>query len=232
MAVNYLIYIVPHSPLLNKDFVPQFANFSQEDSVLLYSTLYLNHKEVLQNFKANVETHLYFDEKDKDNMPVNYSCDGILPQYFNTLESGKYFYKTLKTFPASAFPNIVMIFANSIGIKQSDLLKTMNLLNNDDNNFVIGKSIENKLAFFGFNYFDEKLFKDLSSFNITYEQLLQRINKLDYYLFTLDGFLTVENVNDFRSLYKNLSVKESIEYCNHETHEKFTHLFIEYKELL
>ena len=40
------------------------------------------------------------------------------------------------------------------------------------------------------------------------------------------------DIQDFKTLYKELSKKESLIYCSQNMHEKFTHLFIEYKELL
>jgi hypothetical protein len=56
--------------------------------------------------------------------------------------------------------------------------------------------------------------------------------RFDYFVNVLNGSLFIEDINDFKILYRELSKKESLNYCSQNIHEKFTHLFIEYKELL
>ena len=65
-----------------------------------------------------------------------------------------------------------------------------------------------------------------------YEQFLLEAGKNELFINTLDGFQLIENFNDFNSLYLELSGKESASYCSQESHERFTNLFIEYRDLL
>ena len=127
---------------------------------------------------------------------------------------------------------LLFVMSNSVGITQQLIAKALNLLNNEDNNIVIAASPSGKVVLWGINYYDEKIFAELDSYDFTYDNFLKVIGKSDNFLFTIFGLLTVENLDDFKSVYKVLSTKESIEFCSHEKHELFTQLFIEYKELL
>jgi hypothetical protein len=80
------------------------------------------------------------------------------------------------------------------------------------------------------NFFSESLFAELGSSQLKYDDILCELNKAGCFLFTLSGYLTIENICDFRELYRVLSRKESIEFCCQDIHEQFTHLFIEHKE--
>ena len=232
MALKNLLYIVPRSVLFNIDEVPLFESLPQKDSSFLFAALYLNQNEVAQKLSGTVEVHLGLDEKDRDFLPKVLLNETFQKHFINTSEYLKYYSGLFSSFPQSGFPNVVILLSNTIGTKQSDFLKVFNLLNHDDNNLVIGKSANDNIAFLGFNFFNDKLFEGLSLSGLNNENILQRINKLDYYLFTIDGFFSIDDLNDFKNLYKILSTKESIEYCSSEMHEQFTHLFIEYKELL
>ena len=232
MATKNLIYIIPASVIFRQDSVPVFEGLSKEDSSVLFSTLYMNNKEVVQKLLGDLEFHFCFYEIDNENLLPEFSEMPDNIHFYKLNESVKFFRQLFKTFPADEFPNILIIFSNTMGIKPSDLLKTINLLNHEDKNIVVGRSTNGKISIIAFNYYEDTLLETFSSFNFTYEELLPRINKIDYFFFLLNGFLTVDNLNDFKNLYKILSNKDSIDFCSHEMHEKFTHLFIEYKDLL
>ena len=67
---------------------------------------------------------------------------------------------------------------------------------------------------------------------MVYDNLLHKVNRYDNFLYVLNHSLTVKTVEDFKTLYSELSKKESLAYCSQQMHERFTHLFIEYKDLL
>ncbi len=67
---------------------------------------------------------------------------------------------------------------------------------------------------------------------LDYDTFLLEAGKSDLFLNTLNGFQLIENFSDFKNLYIELSKKESLSYCSQQMHERFTNLFIEYKDLL
>jgi hypothetical protein len=232
MASKNLLYIIPRSVVFNYNEVPVFESLSQKDSSFLSSSLYLNQNEVVQKLSGTVDIHLGIDERDKNFIPAALENETFHKHFINSTEYLEYYSRIFSSLPHTGFPNIIMLLSNTIGIRQSDFIRAFNLLNHDDNNIIIGKSASGTIVFLGFNYFNEKLFEGLTLSDFTNGNIINRINGLDYFLFIFDGFYSIDNLNDFKNLYKILSTKESIEYCSSEMHEQFTHLFIEYKEIL
>ena len=114
--------------------------------------------------------------------------------------------------------------------RQSD--KMFDLLSIEDDSLVIGKSITNKVPFIGFNNIDRKLMIKLFEVKFDYEKFLLEAGKRELFINTLDGFQLIEGFEDLKNLYLELSKKESESYCSQESHERFTNLFIEYRDLL
>ena len=84
----------------------------------------------------------------------------------------------------------------------------------------------------GFNTFNHELFDEIDWNNFNYDNFLLYTSKHEHFLHVIDNFLVIRNIEDFKDLYKELSKKESLAYCSQIMHEKFTQLFIEYKDLL
>ncbi|HUX61230.1 MAG TPA: hypothetical protein VMV32_07950, partial [Ignavibacteriaceae bacterium] len=97
---------------------------------------------------------------------------------------------------------------------------------------VIGKSQNNGIAFLGFNSFNNNLFQEIDWDNLHFENLLPMVNKHENFVHVMNNYISISKLSDFKQLCTELSKKESLSYCNQEMHEKFTHLFIEYKEFL
>jgi hypothetical protein len=68
--------------------------------------------------------------------------------------------------------------------------------------------------------------------NLDYENFLSGIETEKFFIHIINGHFRVNNFSNFKLLYKKLSTKESLEYCNQEIHEKFTNLFIEYRDYI
>ena len=64
------------------------------------------------------------------------------------------------------------------------------------------------------------------------DKFLSYNKSCEYFVNTLTDVIAVSNINDFKKLYIDLSQKKSNEYCSQQMHERFTHLFVEYKDLL
>jgi hypothetical protein len=76
------------------------------------------------------------------------------------------------------------------------------------------------------------LINPLFTNNRKYSDYLKAISNKDFFIHTLEGFFSVDDFEDIKKLYIELSKKESLSYCSQKMHESFNDLFIEYKELL
>jgi len=231
MPSKSYIFIAPTSPIYNRDIVPVFEKLNQEDSSLLYNSLYMNHFDILSRLNL-YETVYFFDERDKDFLPECFLNDNITTHFVRTSNIWHGIKRIIAEKIHQESPNILVLFSNLIGITPADIVKYFNLLNHEDYNILAGRSGSEKIGLIGLNYFETRLFEDFSSCDISYNSFLQHTGKLNSFLITVNGIMTIENFEHFRTLYKVLSKKESLEFCSHKIHEMFTHLFIEYKEFL
>lgn len=225
------IFLLAHKPILNPERIKVFEKLNVYYSVYLNSLLYLNWIEMFSSTKTNFDFYFVLNKEDKDFIPKNF-----IPDYGTVilLESG------MSNFPKTIVKNIrqvnytkqIYIFYNSIRVAKEDVTKTFNLLSIDDQSIVIGKSENELIAFLGTNTADENILNDLFLENITYNKLLNKLSKVDIFIQTIDNFLTLNNFNDVKKLYIELSKKESLSFCSENMHERFNDLFIEYKDLL
>ncbi len=227
---NSCICLFPLSPVFNAESVPVFESMPQPDSSLLLSILYENYVEVLRELQENSKIILCADEKDKNTIPSDLMEIIREVSWINTMElnneikifNERYFKK---------FQNNIVIFAHSIGISAQDIKKIFSLLEMEDESFFIGRDDE-RIALLGFNSYNDDLMSNIMEDRNHYNDVLIKASKHENFVYTLNKFMLIEAKEDFKRLYSELSKKESLNYCNQEIHEKFTHLFIEYKELL
>ncbi len=126
----------------------------------------------------------------------------------------------------------MILFYNSIGIKRNDILRAFNLIQSDEPSLVIGKSGQDKIVFTCTSGIDEDLLDPIFTTKRKYSKYLSSISNQDLFIHTLDNFLSIDDFEDIKKLYIELSKKESLSYCSPKMHESFNDLFIEYKELL
>jgi hypothetical protein len=224
---NSSIYVFSIFPVFNKDKSPAFETFDQEHSVNLYSALALNHKEIACKLSESSDLIFCFDKDDEGHLPDSYKgVENIVfvnPDNALKILQEKYF---------RLYNNNIIIFSNSIGISPEDFNNAFNLLSIEDEAIVLGKSINQRLAFIGFNSFNAAIFEDVELHDLDFDFFLNKISKFENFIHILDNFMLIKNIDDFKNLYHQLSKKESFAYCSQEIHEKFTNLFIEYKDLL
>ncbi len=225
------IYIYSGHPIFNPDSVTIFENLSSADSSFLYTSLIENTIEILTGLSSGIEIIYSLDIEDNDNIPLNF-----FPQnskiFFATTGNTAYNLDVLDQNYFSLYENNIFIRSNTIGVSQQNINKVFDLLSFEDNTLVIGKSKNNKIPFIGFNKISRKLMLKLFEINFDYEKFLLEAGKSEMYINTLENFQQIENFEDFRNLYFELSEKESESYCSQESHERFTNLFIEYRDLL
>jgi len=225
------IYVLSLHPVFNTEAAPQFENLSLRDSILLYSHLLANFIEIFGDIDLGFELVFCLNEKDENYIPkIFFPDDSIL--FFNTSENINSKLEQLEQNYFSIFENNILIRANVIGVSEKTIQKIFNLLAIEDDVLVIGKSINKKVVLLGFNNPEINLLDEMFSAALDYDTFLLEAGKSDMFLNTLNGFQLIENFSDFKNLYIELSKKESLSYCSQQIHERFTNLFVEYKDLL
>ena len=225
------IYVLSLHPVFNTEAAPQFENLSLRDSILLYSHLLANFIEIFASTDLSFELVFCLNEKDENYIPRNFFPDDSII-FFNTSENIISNIERLEEKYFSIFENNILIRANVIGLSEKTIQKIFNLLAIEDDVLVIGKSINKKVTLLGFNKLEINLLDEMFSRVLDYDKFLLEAGKSDLFLNTLNGFQLIENFSDFKNLYIELSKKESLSYCSQQIHERFTNLFVEYKDLL
>ncbi len=227
---NSCICLLPLSPVFNTGKSPVFETFSQEDSSQLFSILYENYTEIFQELNETSTVVYCLDENDREipkciadklSARQTINSSGINTETKNL--NDKYFKR---------FHSSIIIFAHSIGISAQDIKKIFSLLEMEDESIFIGRDNDERIALLGFNTYNEELMGNIAEDRNHYNEMLIKASKHENFVHTLNNFMLIESREDFKRLYTELSKKESLTYCNQEIHEKFTHLFIEYKDLL
>lgn len=229
--LNSSIYLFPLHPVFNPEHIPLFENFDSGHSALLYSALTENYKEILEAFEGKLNSVFVFDINDQGFLPGQFNREG-LNLFFGDTAGKSQILKNLADKYFSNYTNNLLIFSNSICLTVNDIQQAFNLLSINDEAVVIGKTASDGIAFLGFNTYNHELFDEIKWDNLNYNNLLLYISKHEHFLHVVDNFLVIRNIEDFKNLYKELSKKESLTYCSQTMHEKFTQLFIEYKDLL
>ncbi len=225
------VYIIPDSPILNPDLTKQFENFSIDDSILLKSTLYLSLAENFLTKESKIDFYFYMDEKDKDYITDEFRIQNLSVK-FSDLYNHKTFYEKLSTKEFLNHKNNILIKPDILGITLNDLDKFFNLLSIEDESLLLGKSVEREIGILGFNNYYPDIFNELIKSKYNYDEFLINFKLSSHFIHTTSDILLIRNINNFKQMYFNLSQKISKEYCSQEMHERFTHLFIEYKDQL
>ena len=228
---NSGIYLVSTKPAFDENSVNPLGKLDENHTAQLYANLILNHKENLDQIVNNASISYFFDEKDKNYLPEDLKKDSPSNIFVDT----ENFYQNIKNifdkYFSTASINLI-VFANSIGFSSSELKKILDLLTIESDAVIIGKSINDGVSFIGFNYLNQELISEINWDEMEFESMLHKVNKFDNFVYVWENSLVVNSKNDFKLLYSELSKKESLEYCSQQMHEKFTHIFIEYKDLL
>lgn len=225
------IIIIAEGSILNPLEIIVYQNLSANYSVFLNTLLFSNWVEILSEIQNDFEIITFLDYRDKE----------FLPKYFLPFDTKTIFYNppqlsdltenVIKNISTGSLKNMVL-FYNSIGIKRNDILRAFNLIQSDEPSMIIGKSSQDKIVFTCTSGVDEDLLDPIFSTKRIYNKYLNSISSKDLFIHTLDNFLSINDFEDIKKLYIELSKKESLSYCSPKMHESFNDLFIEYKELL
>ena len=230
MKSSSCIYLISPYPVFNKNEIPEFNGFNKEDSSALYSALIHNHSGNFKSVLKNKQVIYCLDERDKEFIPEIFYEQSII-QFCDCRED----VASLKLLAEKYFNNHLnnlVVFGSSIGFTPGEIDRAFDLLSINDEALVIGKCSNDSVAFLGFNSYNPGIFDSLKCSLNSYDQILANVNKYENFIHVMGNYQYIKDINDFKKLYSELSKKESWSYCNQEMHEQFTHLFIEYKELL
>lgn len=225
------VYIIPSYPLFSRLNDTNFEPFKDEDFIFLKSTLYLNLLENISSKMEKVDIFKIFDISDKNSLSSEF-VDEKQKVIFGDVSNLRLLFTELAGKEFTNYKNNLIIFSDVVNIRNSDIEQYLNLLSVDDESLVIAKSCTGEIKVFGFNNYTDDLFKQLTDSSLMMDKFLNYNRSCTYYINTLSDLMTVSNVNDFKRLYPELSQRKSNEYCSQQMHERFTHLFIEYKDLL
>ena len=228
---NSCVSLIPLSPIFNTEIVPVFETMNPGDSSLLKSILYENYIEVLNEIREHLSIIFCLDTKDKKNLPPDIK-DNFNDIIWIDTAAINVEIKNLNDKYCKNFHNNLIIFSHSIGASSEDIKKMFSFLEMDDESVLIGRDNDERIALMGYNTYNEELMGDISEDRNFYNDMLIKAGKYENFVHTLNNFMIIDNQIDFKKLYAELSKKESLNYCSQKMHEKFTHLFIEYKDLL
>ena len=225
------VIIVADAPIINPKEIKSYPNLSVNYSVYLNTLLYSNWLEIFSDIKEQVEIFTLLNEKDLEYIPKYFLPDEAHtitynePQLTNLSE-----HLVKQSLPINS--KTLVLFYNSIGLRQSDILRIFSLIQADEPIIVLGKSVPDKIILACSYGLDKELIDPIIITNRKYDNFLNFISSKDIFIHTLDGFLSIDNFEDIKKLYIELSKKDSLSYCNQKMHENFNDLFIEYKDLL
>lgn len=123
-----------------------------------------------------------------------------------------------------------ILFSNCIGISPEELKKLFDLLNFEENLFIVGKA-DNYVTLFLSNCFTLDVFSDISILPILYDVIIQNLNLTNIKIEVFNNLLHFYDSNDINKLYDFLTNKDNKKYCPDHIYEHFTTLFIELKQM-
>lgn len=225
------IYILP-SDLFDLQSAKNSLNgFAEKDIIYLAQTLYINILENLHGKENKFDVYCIWDEKEKENLPEEFKL-GNYKIFFIDLTNKNLLFEKLSSKEFGLYKNNLIVISNVIDLKPIDYDQCFNLLSTENESLVIAKNKEGMIAAFGFNKYSKEIFQSFISSNFSYNELLSVIKSCEHFMHIINDVLLVNNINNFKQLYLELSQKQSMTYCSQQMHERFTHLFVEYKDLL
>jgi hypothetical protein len=210
-----------------------YPNFTKADSSYLYVTLLQNLYEIFSSVFPKEDLFLCLNEKDKEILSGDTSTPFLSDNlfYFGEETFSDDFISIFEKRNSDA-KNFIFVRPDFVGLTITDIMQLLDLLLLEDDVLIFKKSLHKKIVLFATNKFQNEIPKLIHKKNFVCDSALKKICGLDYQLYKLKNVFSLEQANDFKELYQMLSRKENYSCCSKKMHDRFTHLFIEYKELL
>lgn len=220
------------SPILNPKEIIPYPNLSTNYSVYLNTLLFSNWIDILSESKSPLEIFAFLNERDKEYLPKYLLPSGSSAVFYKDDDIEVHLSEIILRHPANLDSKTLFIFYNSIGLKLNEIFRTFNLVSTDESSVVIGKSDSHKINCVCAKNIESELFSLLIKSKRGYDNYLNLLSGKDLFLHTIRNYLSIDDFEDIKKLYIELSKKESLSFCSQKMHESFNDLFIEYKELL
>jgi len=220
-----LFYIVSDSNSGQK--TNNFSPITENDRNQLFTNLFNNAAEQIGKVEA-ARKFVLTPERSYSEIVEHLSYPFEIIDY----SSEENIYEKLLDINSEECRRVLLLFPDTIGFSAEDINRAFDLLSDEGNCLVIGKTIDNRICYLGTNFLDDQLFEYFSGANFNFDEFLKSVQTNNVYYFIFNNLLKIESTNDFKDLYVLLSNKESENFCSEEIHENFTNLFIEYKALL
>ncbi len=227
------IFLVQPDPIFNTDYCHVYPNFTKADSSYLCVTLLQNLYEIFSSVFPKEDLFLCLNEKDKEILSGDTSTPFLSDNlfYFGEETFSDDFISIFEKRNSGA-KNFIFVRPDFVGLTVTDIMQLLDLLLLEDDVLIFKKSLHKKIVLFATNKFQNEIPKLIHKKNFVCDSVLKKICTLDYQLYKLKNVFSLEQANDFKELYQMLSRKENYSCCSKKMHDRFTHLFIEYKELL
>lgn len=225
------IIIIADNPILNPAKTLVYQNLSVNYSVYLNTLLFSNWVELLTPVKDQFGIIYFVDKNDEDYLPKYFIPENTAAIFYDREQLRKFSEQIVK-YSSGSNSKILILFNNSIGLTGKDITRIFNLIQSDEQSIVIGKSAKDQIVFICISGTDIDLVDHIFLAERKFNKFLSSINSKDIFIHSLDNILSINDFEDIKKLYIELSKKESLSYCSQKMHESFNDLFIEYKELL
>jgi len=227
-----ILFFVPY-PVFNQFEVDEFAGFDKPRTSFLYRNLLLNQLEVVHGWEGKKKITVMLHQFDV-------GAEGLEElQRFEDAEV--IFYEAgnegpiLDELGEESLQNqelVVVVNPAVMGLTKADYLDLVNFADQEDEIVFVTRSSNGWVSSVSFNYHEAGQQSVISSIGDSWNKVLRDVAQLEARPLITTSGLVVKSRKDFRSLYDFLSSKESIPACSFEMHDRFTELFVEYKELL
>ncbi len=221
-AENVVVFIVAFHPDSYYDVADSENNMSSQDLLSLTEILIQNNYDVC--LESSINNIFILCDKSLENIVINSESHQLV---FAEPEDLHKFIADKK----HKYAKMLIINANIIGLTKHRIEHIVNLLDMEDEVTLLGVDGYDKLGFTAScSYSHELLACQLDSCN--FHNLFKKVPDLEYYFILMSGIYSVANLTDFKQLYSVLSQRENFNLCSKDIYDRFTELFIEYKELI
>lgn len=128
------------------------------------------------------------------------------------------------------FEKVLLVNDNTIGLTVPAVKKMVNILGLEEDVASVIMDETRRFCGMGFKTFDAEFYH--ACLKNEYLEDFYRTTVVERFWIPVNGLFSVHSIEDFRKLYAVLSDKSNAELCRKDYYDRFTELFIEYKDLL
>ncbi|OQY79308.1 MAG: hypothetical protein B6D45_01030, partial [Ignavibacteriales bacterium UTCHB3] len=220
-------------PIFNRYEVKDFGGLKQQDVSILLSGLLINQLQIVFSRGTGSRVILMLHQFDVgvEGADELQHFEGLEVIYYEKGEEAN----TVKELEEEFVNNgqiLAIVNPFVMGLVASDYEFLSNLSDQEDEVIVLNRSENNHISLVVVNNYEAN--SELLATEITkpWDEYLKTATALNSRPIITSSGMVVSEPGDFRRLYDFLSGKGSISACSFQMHDRFTELFVEYKEIL